>query len=59
MNIKRLVLKFRLFVSTFLPQKEKRERGFIYEFDDERFKNLPVEEQGIHVQKSWNRYMKK
>ena len=57
MNIKRLVLKFRLFISSAFPQKEKKERGFIYEFDDERFKKLPPEEQGVQVQKNWNKYM--
>jgi len=58
MNIKRLVLKFRLFISSAFPRKEKRERGFIYEFDDERFKKLNPEEQGVQVQKNWNKYMK-
>ena len=31
--------------------------GFIYEFDDERFKKLPLDEQGVQVQKNWNKYM--
>ena len=55
MNIKRLVLKFRLFISSVIPQKEKKGRGFIYEFDEDGFKNLPVKEQEIQVQKSWKR----
>jgi len=58
MNIKRLVLKFRLFVSSIFPKKEQKEMGFIYEFDDERFKKLPLDEQGVQVQKNWNKYMK-
>jgi len=56
--MKKYILKFRLFLARFKKHKNKPESGFIYEFDDEGFKNLPVEEQGIHVQKSWNRYMK-
>jgi hypothetical protein len=59
MNIKRLVLKFRLFFSTiFVRYEQKQERGFVYEFDDERFKKLTPEEQGVQVQKNWNKYMK-
>ena len=58
MNIKRLVLKFRLFISSLLPYKEVKEKGFIYEFDDERFKKPSPEEQGVQVQKNWNKYMK-
>ena len=37
---------------------EVKEKGFIYEFDDERFKKLSPEEQGVQVQKNWNKYMK-
>jgi|TARA_B110000977_G_scaffold41408_1_gene55755 hypothetical protein len=34
MNIKRLVLKFRLFIFSLLPHKEIKKKGFIYESDD-------------------------
>jgi hypothetical protein len=35
-----------------------QEKGFIYEFDDEEFKKLPIEEQAKEVQRSWNRHMR-
>ena len=34
------------------------EKGFIYEFDDEDFRELPQEEQAKEVQRDWNRYIK-
>jgi hypothetical protein len=52
------MLKWKLFLSGFRKQNNKVEQGFIYEFDDKIFKNLSTEEQGVQVQKSWNRYMK-
>ena len=60
MNIKRFILKVRLFFSPiFMRHKRHEEKGFIYEFDDEEFKKLPPEQQGEEVQKSWNSYMRK
>ena len=60
MNIKRFILKTRLFFSPiFMRHKQHEEKGFIYEFDDEEFKKLPPEQQGEEVQKSWNSYMRK
>jgi hypothetical protein len=38
------------------PHKE--EKGFIYEFNDEEFKELPTEEQAKEVQKNWNKHMR-
>ena len=59
MNIKRFILKIRLFFSPiFVRHKRHQEKGFIYEFDDEEFKKLTLEEQGKEVQKDWNRYMR-
>ncbi len=58
MNIKRCILKVRLFFSTLYMRPHKKEKGFIYEIDDEQFKELPTEEQGKEVQKNWNRYMR-
>ena len=59
MNIKRFILKVRLFFSPlYMRHKYHEEKGFIYEFDDEEFKKLPQEQQGKEVQKSWNRYMR-
>lgn len=59
MSITRFILKVKLFFSLiFKRHKSYEEKGFIYEFDDERFKQLPTEEQGKEVQKSWNRYMR-
>ena len=59
MNIKRFILKTRLFFSPlFMRHKRHEEKGFIYEFDDEEFKKLPPEQQGKELQKSWNRYMR-
>ena len=59
MNIKRFILKVRLFFSPlFMRHNHHEEKGFIYEFDDEEFKNLPPEQQGKELQKSWNRYMR-
>jgi len=57
--MKKYILKLKLFLSGFKRQNNKEEAGFIYEFDDKRFKDLTQEEQGIQVQKNWNRYMKK
>ena len=57
--MKKYILKLKLFLSGFKRQSNKEEAGFIYEFDDKRFKDLTQEEQGIQVQKNWNRYMKK
>ena len=60
MSMKRFILKCRLFFSTiFVRQKQKQEKGFIYEFNDKDFDKLSSEEQGVEVQKNWNRYMKK
>ena len=60
MNIKRFILKTRLFFSPlFMKHKQHEEKGFIYEFDDEEFKKLPPEQQGEEGQKSWNSYMRK
>ena len=60
MNIKRFILKTRLFFSPlFMKHKQHEEKGFIYEFDDEEFKKLSPEQQGEEVQKSWNSYMRK
>ena len=60
MSIKRFILKCRLFFHTlFVREEYKEKKGFIYEFDDEKFKKLSLEEQGVEVQKNWNRYMKK
>jgi hypothetical protein len=56
--MKKYMLKWKLFLSGFRKQNNKVEQGFIYEFDDKIFKNLSTEEQGVQVQKSWNRYMK-
>ena len=59
MNIKRFILKIRLFFSPiFVRHKHHQEKGFIYEFDDEEFKKLTPEQQGKEVQKDWNRYMR-
>jgi len=59
MSIKRFILKCRLFFSSiFVRQNYKQEKGFVYELDDEKFQELSPEEQGVEVQKSWNRYMK-
>ena len=60
MRIKRFILKIRLFLSTFIMKRNNQvqEKGFIYEFDDEEFKKLPIEEQAKEVQKSWNRHMR-
>ena len=60
MNIKRFILKCRLLFSTIFVRYEEveQEKGFVYEFDDDRFKKLSPEEQGIQVQKNWNKYMK-
>ena len=60
MNIKRFILKSRLLFSTIFVRYEEveQEKGFVYEFDDDRFKKLSPEEQGIQVQKNWNKYMK-
>ena len=44
MNIKRCILKVRLFLSTLYMRPHKEEKGFIYEFNDEEFKELPTEE---------------
>ena len=60
MNIKRFILKTRLFFSPlFMRHKQHEEKGFIYEFDDEEFEKLTVEERGKEVQKNWNRYIRK
>jgi len=60
MNIKRFILKVRLFFSPiFMRHKRHEEKGFIYEFDDKDFEKLPVDEKGKELQKSWNRYMRK
>ena len=60
MSIKRFILKCRLLFSTiFVRQDYKKEKGFVYELDDEKFQDLSLEEQGVEVQKNWNRYMKK
>ena len=58
--MKRFILKIRLFLSTFIMKRNNQvqEKGFIYEFDDEEFKKLPIEEQAKEVQKSWNRNMR-
>ena len=59
MSIKRFILKCRLLFSTiFMRYEQKEEKGFVYEFDDDRFKKLSPKEQGIQVQKNWNKYMK-
>ena len=59
MSMKRFILKCRLLFSTiFVRYEQKEERGFVYEFDDDRFKKLSPEEHGIQLQKSWNKYMK-
>ena len=60
MRIKRFILKIRLFLSTFIMKRNNQvqEKGFIYEFDDEEFKKLPIEEQAKEVQRSWNRHMR-
>ena len=52
--MKRFILKIRLFLSTFIMKKNSHieEKGFIYEFDDEEFKKLPIEEQAKEVQRS-------
>ena len=45
MNIKRFILKVRLFFSPiFMRHKRHEEKGFIYEFDDKDFEKLPVDE---------------
>ena len=60
MSMKRFKLKCRLlFSSIFVRQKQKQEKGFIYEFNDEKFEKLSPEDQGVEVQKNWNKYMKK
>jgi|TARA_B100001750_G_C15418057_1_gene551404 hypothetical protein len=58
--MKRFILKIRLFLSTFIMKRNNQvqEKGFIYEFDDEEFKKLPIEEQAKEVQRSWNRHMR-
>ena len=58
MNIKRCILKVRLFFSTVYMRPHKEEKGFIYEFNDEEFKELPTEEQAKEVQKNWNKHMR-
>ena len=60
MRIKRFILKIRVFLSTFIMKRNSHieEKGFIYEFDDEEFKKLPIEEQAKEVQRSWNRHMR-
>ena len=52
-SIKRFILKIRLFFSTFFI-KNRKERGFVYELED--IKKLPAKDQGIAVQKDWNKY---
>jgi len=60
MNITRFILKVKLFFSPiFTRHKSHEEQGFIYEFDDDKFKQLPREEQGKEVQKNWNAFMRK
>ena len=59
MSIKKFILRWKLFLSTFKKRKYHENKGFIYEFDDDKFKKLSPEEQGVEVQKNWNRYMKK
>jgi hypothetical protein len=53
-------LKIRLFFSTlFIRPKSYEQKGFVYEeFDEPKFRELPVEEQGKEVQKNWNKYMR-
>ena len=58
MNIKRCILKVRLFLSTLYMRPHKEEKGFINEFNDEEFKELPTEEQAKEVQKNWNKHMR-
>ena len=58
MSIKKFILRCRLFLSTFKTRKYHENKGFIDEFDDDKFKELPIEEQAKHVQKNWNRYMR-
>jgi len=38
--------------------KANKEKGFIYEIEDDGFADLPTKEQAEHLQKSWNRYIK-
>ena len=58
MNMKKFILKTKFFFSRFRKHEGHEEKGFIYEFDDERFKDLPIEDQGVEGQKSWNKDMR-
>ena len=58
MSMKKFILRCRLFLSTFKKREYHESKGFIYELEDDKFKELPIEEQAKHVQKSWNRYMR-
>ena len=58
MNIKRCILKVRLFLSTLYMRPHKEEKGFIFEINDDEFKELPTEEQAKEVQKNWNKHMR-
>ncbi len=57
MRMRKFILRCRLFLSRFSPQKTNQESGFIYEVEDEQFQTLTTEEQAKHLQKSWNRKM--
>lgn len=61
MRIKRFILRVRLFLITLFRRHPAptEEKGFIYEFDDDDFKKLPMEEKAKHVQRSWNRHIQK
>tara|TARA_B100001996_G_C18530943_1_gene543032 strand:- start:477 stop:668 length:192 start_codon:yes stop_codon:yes gene_type:complete len=58
-NIKRFILKIKLFLSTFYMKPKKHEnKGFIYEgLDIDEIRKLPKEEQGKVVQKNWKKFM--
>ena len=57
-TVKIFYLKLKLFFSGFRPMKANKEKGFIYEIEDDGFDDLPTKEQAKHLQKSWNRYIK-
>ena len=59
-HIKKFIYRVRVFLSTFIMKRNNQvhEKGFIYEFDDDVLKKLPIEEQAKEVQRSWNRHMR-
>ena len=59
-NIRKFILKVKLFISTFYMKPKKHEnKGFIYEsLDIDEIKKLPTEEQGKAVQRNWKKFMK-